>query len=161
MANGPRLVMDNVMYHITTRGNQKQTTFIEDEDFEEYLDRVRRYKRKYSFSLYGYCLMPNHPHLVGEIEKKENLSKFMQCLTRSYSAYFNHKYDKVGHLWQGRFDNRIVMKDVYVVNCINYVELNPVRAGLVKLPHEYKWSSYVERVLRLNLSSNLLDPLAL
>ena len=161
MANGRRLVLEHALYHITNRGNQKQKTFIDDEDFREYLLRVRRYKRKYGFSLYGYCLMPNHPHLVGEVKIKENLSKFMQCLTRSYTAYFNRKYKKVGYLWQGRFKNKVIVKDSYVVNSINYVELNPVRAGMVKTPQEYQWSSYRERVLGFNPDGKILDSLSL
>ena len=105
--------------------------------------------------------MCNHPHLMGEIERKEDLSKFMQCLTRSYTAYFNYKYDKVGHLWQGRFTSRIIARDRYAIDCISYIENNPVRAGLVKAPHEYEWSSYRERVLKLNPNSKILDSFTL
>ena len=159
MPNGPRLVMDHACYHITARGNQKRRIFYEDIDFEEYLSRIRIYKKKYGFKLYGYCLMPNHIHLSGELGNKKHLSKFMQSLTRSYTAYFNKKYKKVGYLWQGRFKNRIIVKDRYLIDCMNYIELNPVRAGIVNAPHEYRWSSYRERCLGIIEGKPMLDVL--
>ncbi|MDP3791417.1 MAG: transposase [Candidatus Omnitrophota bacterium] len=159
MPKGPRIVLDNVLYHIMTRGNQKQKVFIEESDFGEYLDRVRRYKRKYKFRLYGFCLMPNHIHLIGAVEDKENLAKFMHGINRSYTSYFNEKYHKVGHLWQGRFNSKIITMDPYAIDCMNYVELNPVRAEMVRMPSEYRWSSYRERNLGGN--NDLLDSLEL
>jgi len=118
-----RLVLDNCCYHITTRGNQRQKVFIRDEDYEKYLEKLKKYKRKYHFRLYGYCLMPNHIHLIGEIDNKENLAKFMQGINRAYTAYFNKTYRKVGHLWQGRFNSKIITKDEYLITSINYIEL--------------------------------------
>ena len=112
-------------YHIITRGNQRQRVFIVDIDYLEYLQRVRYYKIKFRFCLYGYCLMPNHVHLVGEIEKSCDLSKFMQGINRSYTAYFNRRYKKTGHLWQGRFKSKVIVKDRYLLGCINYIEANP------------------------------------
>lgn len=120
----PRLTIDRACYHITTRGNQRQSVFRMEADYVKYIEFLRRYKRKYGFKLYGYCLMPNHVHLIGEIEEKMKLSKFMHGLNRSYTLYFNSKYRKVGHLWQGRFRSRVLNKDEYLINCINYVELN-------------------------------------
>ena len=161
MPSGPRLLLDNVCYHITSRGNQKQKVFIEDEDFEYYLVKLKKYKRKYDFLLYVYCLMPNHPHISGEIKDPKDLSRFMHALTRSYTAYFNKKYKKVGHLWQGRFQSRIVTKDGYLIDCINYIELNPVRAGLVKSPIDWPYSSYRERVLGVDKKCAMLDDLVI
>lgn len=159
MSRGSRIILDNVFYHIMVRGNQKQATFIDKNDFLEYLKRITFYKKRYRLKLYGFCLMPNHVHLIGEVSKKENLAKFMQCLTRSYTAYFNKKYQKVGHLWQGRFNSKVIVKDEYAINCINYIELNPVRSGIVKDPTEYSWSSYKERNLIFN--SKLIDAISL
>lgn len=159
MPKGPRVVLDGMLYHIMVRGNQKQKIFIKSIDFEEYLKRVRYYKRKYKFRLYGFCLMPNHIHIMGEIMQKDNLSKFMQGMNRSYTSYFNKKYNKVGHLWQGRYISKLITKDQYAVDCINYIELNPVRAELAKLPSEYKWSSYSERTLKE--TSDLVDSISL
>jgi len=161
MSNGGRLVLDNVLYHIMVRGNQKQKIFIENDDFKKYLQKLKKYKKRYRFKLYGFCLMPNHVHLIGEIEKKNDLAKLMQGINRSYTAYFNDKYEKVGHLWQGRFKSKIIVKDRYVVDCINYVESNPARAKIVLFPQEYDWSSCRERVLSLNISDPILDALSL
>ena len=155
-----RLVLDNCCYHITTRGNQRQKVFIRDEDYEKYLEKLKKYKRKYHFRLYGYCLMPNHIHLIGEIDNKENLAKFMQGINRAYTAYFNKTYRKVGHLWQGRFNSKIITKDEYLITSINYIELNPVRANMVKTPQEYRWSSYRERNLGVTEEYRMLDTLS-
>jgi len=113
MPNGPRLLLDNISYYVVVRGNQKQRVFRDTEDCKEYLKRLCLYKRKHNFQLYGFCLMPNHVHLLGEVVNKKNLSTFMHDLSRSYTSYFNEKYRKVGHLWQGRFVSRIVTKDKY------------------------------------------------
>lgn len=159
MPNTPRILVENACYHLIARGNQKQRVFLDEEDFKEYLERLRQYKRKFNFKLYAYCLMPNHIHMVGQIEVAKNLSKFMQGITLSYSLYFNDKYSGVGHLWQGRFKNKIIAKDRYLVDCINYIELNPVRAKIASVPREYCWSSYRKRVL--DHGFNILDELVL
>lgn len=155
-----RLLIKNACYHIYIRGNQKQKVFLAKDDFEFYLYQLKRYKRKFSFLIYGYCLMPNHIHIVGEPVEPQNLPKLMQCLQRSYTAYYNKKYEKVGHLWQGRFKMKVIVKDEYLIDCIAYVEQNPVRANLAASPKEYRFSSYQER----NLSDrdfNLLDKILL
>jgi len=160
MPNGSRIVIENALYHIMVRGNQKQEVFVENSDFNEYLKRIRRYKKKYKFNLYGFCLMPNHIHIIGEIEKSKNLAKFMHGLSRSYTAYFNKKYKKVGHLWQGRFLSKVILKDRYVLDCVNYIELNPVRANLVSTPCDYIWSSYKERILSVNTNNRIIDQIS-
>lgn len=160
MPGGPRIIVENACYHLIARGNQKQKIFRERKDYEEYLDRLKRYKREFGFSLYGYCLMPNHIHMLGEIKPASQLSHFMASLLRSYTAYFNEKYGKEGHLWQGRFKSRVITKDRYLIDCLSYIELNPVRADMVNTPYEYHWSSYNERVgeekVEIGLLSNLI-----
>jgi putative transposase len=91
--------------------------------------------------------MPTHPHLVIEPKAPRDLPIIMQCLTQVYARYFNKKYKTFGHLWQGRFKNMLIQKDEYFIECIYYVEMNPVRAGLVNSPAQYRWSSYHERTL--------------
>lgn len=161
MPSGPRLLLDNVCYHIITRGNQRQRIFKDDSDYQEYLDRLRKYKKKYDFLLYGYCLMSNHIHLLGESKLTSALSGFMSSLQRSYTAYFNGKYGQVGHLWQGRFKSKVIAKDRYLIDCINYIEANPLRAKIVNSIQQYKWSSYIERTLKGNEEKPLLNNLAL
>lgn len=140
-----RMLIKNACYHIYARGNQKQTIFTVNEDFEFYLQQLKRYKREYSFHLYGYCLMPNHIHLMGKSMEPERLSKFMQCLQRSYASYYNEKYNKVGHVWQGKFKVKLITEDKYALDCIHYIETNPVRAKLVNNPKDYSYCSYSER----------------
>jgi putative transposase len=141
MARVARLILDNASYHIMVRGNQKQVTFVEGADFLKYLDLLRHYKGEYGFKLYGYCLMPNHVHLILEVKKGVDLSKIMQGLSQTYTMWFNEKYKKVGHLWQGRYKSMVIQKNKYLLECIEYVELNPVRANISQSPFEYLWSS--------------------
>jgi putative transposase len=159
MTKETRMLVENACYHIYARGNQKQRVFIDARDYKEYLGRLHRYKRRYKFLLYGFCLMPNHIHLVGEPTQPENLSKFMQGLTLSYTAYFNKRHKKVGHLWQSRFKSKLIVKDQYLISCVHYVEQNPVRANLVTSAQEYPWGSHKERVFSQDTKTRFLDPL--
>ena len=161
MPRGTRLLIDNACYHIYIRGNHKEAVFKEKQDYENYLLRLKKYKSRYGFLLYGYCLMPNHPHLVGEIKISKDLSLFMHDISRSYTTFFNTKYNKVGYLWQGRFNSKVIAKDKYLLDCVNYVELNPVRAGLVNSPVEYPYSSYKERVFGVSAEDSILDRLVI
>lgn len=159
MPTGPRLLLENACYHIITRGNQGQQVFLDEQDYRAYLLRLSRYKQRYGFLLYGFCLMPNHAHLIGEPKELKNLAKFMQGLQRSYTAYFNKRYRKVGHLWQERFKSKVIVKDDYLIDCIQYIELNPVRANMVRSPADYEWSSYRERVISTDISRRMLSEL--
>lgn len=161
MPTRPRLLLENACYHVITRGNQRQQVFLGEKDYQAYLLALRRYKKRYGFLLYGFCLMPNHIHLLGETREPGNLAKFMQGLNRSYTAYFNKRYKKVGHLWQGRFKSKVIVKDGYLLDCIHYTELNPLRANLVKAAGDYLWNSHRERVLTQNTGNKLLDTLYL
>jgi putative transposase len=155
MPRGPRILLSGVCYHIINRGNQKQTLFIETSDFEKYLLLLRQYKKKFNFRLFGYCLMPNHIHLILEPRHPEELSRFMQGLTQTYTIWFNKKCGKPGRLWQGRFKSMVIEKDEYFISCIKYIEANPVRANIVPSPAEYAWSSFKDRVF--GNKNSLLD----
>ena len=150
-----RILVENVYYHVMSRGNQKQNVFHQDSDFEKYLKLLQRYKKKYKFRLYAWCLMPNHVHLILDTNSPSDLAKIMQGLNLAYARWFNKKYKKVGHLWQGRYKSMVIQKDKYVLDCINYIELNPVRANLKGSPLEHPWSSFRARVL--GGSSSILD----
>jgi len=160
MSHEPRLIIEGACYHIVVRGNRKQVVYRLDSDYRKYMNMLIKFKKKHKFKLYGYCLMPNHVHLVGQMEEKNSLSMFMRALNRTYAGYFNIKYEKVGHLWQGRFKSKVIVKDKYLIDCINYIENNPVRAGLAKSPHEYPWSSYRERNM-FESEFNILDEITL
>lgn len=91
--------------------------------------------------------MQNHVHLILEVRKPKDLSKIIQGLNLAYARWFNKRYNKVGHLWQGRFKSMIIEKDKYVLDCINYIEANPLRANIKLTPLDYPWSSLKARVL--------------
>lgn len=146
MSDRPRVLIENSVYHIIMRGNQKQTVFQQNEDYHHFLYLLRKYKNRYDAKLYAYCLMKNHIHLVLEPYSKATLHKLIHDLSLSYVKWYNHKYNKCGHLWQGRFKSFILQKDQYLLNCISYVELNPVRSNLCLRPEEYPWSSYNARI---------------
>lgn len=147
MPRTARIFIDYACYHIITRGNQKQTIFRDNDDFQSYLRMLKKAIKKYSISLYGYCLMPNHVHLLIEPKCVTDMSKCMHWINRGYAAHFNAKHEKVGHLWQGRFKSKPITKGQYLINCANYIEGNPVRANIVQDPSIYQWSSYRERCL--------------
>jgi len=157
MPRTARVTLDNVYYHIITRGNQKQKVFEDASDYQRYLSLVARYKKKFCFKLFCFCLMPNHVHLIIEVDNHERLQKIMRGLNLSYTLYFNFKYKKVGHLWQDRFKSRIIEKDTYFLKCIDYIEANPIRANLVKNIYEYPWNSYNFRVKNNKIMDNIPD----
>lgn len=160
MPRKARLLLKGVCYHIINRGNQKQEIFLKEVDYEKYLAILRHYKRKYRFKLYAYCLMPNHIHLILEVKDKGDLAKAMQGITLTYAIWFNKKYKKVGRVWQNRFKSMVIQKDRYLIDCLQYIELNPVRANITYSPDAFPWSSWKERILGKNhYREALLDAL--
>lgn len=141
MPREARIVFPKTCYHIITRGNQQQRVFEEARDYDKYLHLVGKYKEKFGFKLYCFCLMPNHVHLLMEINEPQCLQKIMLGLNLSYTMYFNNRYEKVGHLWQGRFVSRIIERDEYFLKCIEYIENNPLRAKLTQDIQSYHWVS--------------------
>jgi putative transposase len=138
-----RIAPKGHVYHVLTRGNNRQYVFNEYHDYERYLDLLWRYKREHDFRLYHYVLMGNHVHLVLEMtEQGGSLADIMKGLNLSYAQYYKSRYSHVGHFWQDRYKSIIISKDKYLLACGSYVELNPVRAKIVEDPKEYRWSSY-------------------
>lgn len=142
MGRSTRITLPNLYFHVLNRGNNKQLVFHDQSDYVYYTKLIKRYKDKFNFKLYHVSLMPNHIHHHMEPTKEGDLSRIMQRLPLAYAWYHNAKYQTVGHLWQGRFKSQLIDSDEYFVYCGLYVELNPVRAGLVKKPEDWKWSSY-------------------
>jgi REP element-mobilizing transposase RayT len=141
MSRKPRIHFPGAFYHVIARGNRLQKIFLEHEDYELYLRFLRDYKDRFQFFLYAYILMPNHLHFLIEVNESP-LSRLMQSLQFRYSRNFNIKYRKWGHLFQGRYKAILCQKDSYFQELSAYIHLNAVRAGLVKDPREYPWSSY-------------------
>lgn len=133
-------------FHVYNRGNRKQDIFLEDVDYIGYLARLREYKDKRKISIICYCLMPNHFHLLLRQDSEIPIFSFLQSLHTSYSMYFNNKYDKVGHLFQGAFKQKEIDKDEYLLHLSSYIHLNPLSAGLVSKLEDYQWSSYPDYI---------------
>jgi len=139
-----RLIIDNSIWHIFNRGNAKQEIFHQESDFEHFRYILAYYKVRYgnNFKLYHHCLMPNHFHFEAEIKEGRILPKIMHDITQTYTNYHHQNYRTVGYLWQGRYKNMIVEKGDYHQKLGAYIERNPVRAGLVERPEDWKYSSY-------------------
>jgi len=133
-------------YHVYNRGNRQENIFLEEADYIGYLERLRKYKKEHKISVICYCLMPNHIHLLVRQNSKIPVYKFILPLHTSYSMYFNRKYDKVGHLFQGRFRQKPVTDNEYLSYLSSYIHLNPFIDGLVKKLENYRWSSYPDYI---------------
>ena len=140
MPRSPRIQFENAFYHITSRGIEARKIFIDDKDKLKFIQYLKDDIKKFDILLYAYVLMDNHYHLLIET-KKPNLSRFMQHLHTSYTVYFNLRHGRVGHLFQGRYKSIIVEKESYLLELVRYIVLNPVRAGMLKNPFKYRWSS--------------------
>jgi len=140
MARRPRIELAGY-YHIINRGVAQMHIFKEPSDYAYFEELMCFYAKSFSITIHNYCLMGNHYHLLLEI-KSENLSKFMRQLNMNYSIYFNKKYKRVGHLWQGRFKSWYVTDEAYLYTLMCYIEQNPLKANMVKELAEYPYSSY-------------------
>lgn len=125
-----------------TRGNNRNVVFKSGEDYQYFLKLISKYKLIHPFDLYHYCLMPNHTHLLIQTKKALDFSVFMKKLNLAYFHHYKREYGWVGHFWQGRFKSQAVGKDAYFIQCGKYIELNPVRVGIVASPDDYQYSSY-------------------
>jgi REP element-mobilizing transposase RayT len=141
MARPLRIEYEGAVYHITARGNERGEIYFTKKDYKKFLEYVAEAERKFGILLHCYVLMSNHYHLILETPKA-NLSKTMHYINSSYTTYINIKRKRAGHLFQGRYKAMLVSKDNYMLELSRYIHLNPVRAGIVKKPEEYVFSSY-------------------
>jgi REP element-mobilizing transposase RayT len=155
MARKLRLFAPGVLYHVIVRGNQRQKTFSKDRDYQVYLEKLAQYCKRYGVTLYAYCLMPNHVHLLLECSSFP-LGKFMQGLQQSYTQYYNRTYNKVGHLFQGRYKAILCQKDAYLLELVRYIHLNAVRSKLVSSAEKYPYSG--EQAYRTGKPTLTVDP---
>jgi putative transposase len=147
MPRKPRFVIAAYPHHIIQRGNNRQAIFFAEDDYRYYLESLRQAKNKCQCRIYAYVLMTNHVHLLVEPAGVSGLGEFMQSVGRRYVRYVNETYQRSGTLWEGRYKSAIVDRDEYLIMCGRYIELNPVRAGIVQDTGEYRWSSYRFRAL--------------
>jgi putative transposase len=127
-------------HHITQRGNYRQRVFKTQNDYKQYLSWLKEYSDRNALDIWAYCLMPNHVHFVCVPQNNDSLARTFNALHMRYAQYINKKQGMSGHLWQGRFYS-CILAEKHLFAAVRYVENNPVRAGLVKEPDEYPWSS--------------------
>lgn len=146
MARLPRLVVPGQPHHVIQRGNDRRLTFRDDSDYEAFLGWLGSAARQFKVAIHAYVLMPNHLHLLVTPTDDSGLGRMMQWVGRYYVPYFNQKYDRAGTLWQGRYKTTVIDSERYFLTCSRYIELNPVRAGMLADPDKYRWSSYSHHV---------------
>lgn len=143
MARLPRLVLPGLPHHLIQRGNNRQPIVLDDEDRRQFLALLREAALTYKVALHAYVLMDNHVHLLATPTDAQGLSRMMQSLGRRYVGWFNQRHDRSGTLWEGRFRAAPIEGERYLLACMRYIELNPLRAGLQldDGPGAYAWSS--------------------
>jgi len=142
MARLPRYVIPGQPQHIIQRGNNRQVIFAAEADYEFFRDAIVEAAGRFGLAIHAYVWMTNHIHLLATPTDADSISKTFQSAGRKYVQYFNHTYARSGTLWEGRYRATVVDSEQYLLSIMRYIELNPVRAGLVAHPREYPWSSH-------------------
>jgi putative transposase len=156
MARLPRLYLPGCSQHIIQRGNNREACFFDEADYKAYLSFLKDAAEKYRVAVHAYVLMTNHVHLLVTPSDEHGVSRMMQAQGRKYVQYFNYTYARTGTLWEGRYKSTLVDAENYLLTVYRYIELNPVRAGMVVHASEYPWSSYQGNAL--GKSIQLLTP---
>ena len=141
MARRARVEVEGGLYHLITRGNDRQDIFHSREDFIKFLSLLAKQKERAAFYLYAYCLMTNHVHLLIE-RRVDTVGSIMQRLLTGYSQYYNRRYKRVGHVFQGRHKSILCQSETYLGKLVRYIHLNPVRARMVAEAEDYPYSSH-------------------
>jgi putative transposase len=142
MPRRPRIIIPGVPLHLIQRGNNRQPCFYADEDYQFYLDWLQEYSRDTGCAIHAYALMTNHVHLLLTPADADSAGALMKRLGQRYVQYVNLSIQRSGSLWEGRFRSCVAPQEEYLLVCQRYIEMNPVRAGLVEHPGGYHWSSY-------------------
>jgi putative transposase len=143
MARSARVVLENYPHHVIQRGHNKQVVFATREDYLFYLDNLREWKETLGCKIYAFCLMQNHVHLLVDPGiQRDNLGVLMKRVAGRQTRHVNKLEHRTGTLWEGRYKSSPVSTNEYLLACCRYIELNPVRAGIVADPEDYPWSSY-------------------
>jgi putative transposase len=142
MARLPRLTVPGHLHHVIQRGNNGQVVFADATDHELLLALIDEHARKHRVALHAYVLMGNHFHLLATPETDEGIPQLMQSVGRRYVRKFNVRHGRTGTLWEGRYRSTVIQPEPYLLPCMVYLDLNPVRAGIVAEPGDYPWSSY-------------------
>jgi REP-associated tyrosine transposase len=138
----PRFFVAGVPVHIVQRGHSREPVFFEDSDYRAYLDWLTEAAGRYACAIHAYVLMTNHIHILSTPRQADSISRMMQYVGRRYVPYVNDTYGGSGSIWEGRFRASLIQSEAYLLACMRYIELNPVRANMVAAPGQYRWSSY-------------------
>ena len=142
MARLPRLSLAGHPHHVIQRGNDRQAIVRDDQDRERLLALWVEHSRAFGVAVHAYVLMDNHFHLLLTPDTSEGLPQMMQAVGRAYVRYFNLRHHRTGTLWEGRYRSNLIESERYLLACMGYIDLNPVRAGLVEQAQDYRWSSH-------------------
>jgi putative transposase len=142
MARLPRLTLADHPHHVIQRGNNRQPIFVDSEDRERMLALFAEQAPRFGVALHAYVLMDNHFHLLATPASADGLPKFMQAIGRGYVRWFNDRHGRSGTLWEGRYRSTLIQAERYLLPCMAYIDLNPVRNGLVREARDYPWSSH-------------------
>lgn len=142
MARQPRLSIAGYPHHIIQRGNNREMIFHTDEDRQAYLAWLDEYAKKFDVAVHAFVLMDNHTHLLVTPSSEQSLSSLMQALAQRYTQSYNYFHKHTGTVWEGRYKSTVVQSDRYLLACMAYIDLNPVRAGMVREPADYAWSTH-------------------
>ena len=142
MPRKPRFNLIGIPQHVIQRGNNREPCFYAEDDYQRYLESLDLSAKKFDCRVHSYALMTNHVHLLVTPMSDYGVSQMMQALGRRYVCYINKTYNRTGTLWEGRYKSSLIDSDAYLLTCMRYIELNPVRARMVEHAGEYRWSSY-------------------
>jgi putative transposase len=146
MARLPRLTLPGHPHHIIQRGNNRQAIFATAADRQMMLDLLEENARKFGVAIHAYVLMDNHFHLLATPQTLDGLPQMMQAVGRRYVRYFNDSLNRTGTLWEGRYKSTLIQTERYLLACMAYIDLNPVRAGMVAQARDYPWSSHAHYI---------------
>lgn len=142
MARLPRLTVPGYPHHIIQRGNNRQAIFADSSDYELLWSLLEEYSRQFKVAVHGYVLMSNHLHLLATPQVVDGVPQMMQAVGRRYVRIFNQRHGRSGTLWEGRYKSTLIQAERYLLACMVYIDLNPVRAGIAAAPADYRWSSH-------------------
>jgi len=142
MPRKPRMYIPGIPVHVVQRGNNREPCFFTDDDYHYYRQCLKKALSRYRLQCHAYCLMTNHVHLLLTPADETGISRLMSLAGKNYVMYINRTYRRSGTLWEGRHKSSLIDAERYLLCCYRYIELNPVRAGMVKKPEDYRWSSY-------------------
>lgn len=142
MPRKPRFFLPDIPAHVVQRGHSREPVFFEDSDYRAYLDWLTEAATRYHCAIHAYVLMTNHVHILATPREREGVSRMMQYVGRRYVPYINHTYGTSGSIWEGRYKASLIQDEQYLLICMRYIELNPVRANMTSTPGQYRWSSY-------------------